>query len=320
MTTTLRSKRPGRSRALSRIGPVRGGDQNNAFVGVESVHLDEKLIQRLFAFVVSASESGAALTADGVYFIDEDEAGGVFFPLVKKITNTGGADTHKHLDKIRAADGEKGNSRFAGYGPGQEGLARSRSAHQENALRDAASQFLEFFRIPQEADDLLQFFFGFIDAGHILKGHPFLNIGKHFGPAFSEGHGLVATGLHLTHEKNPENDEDEDGKKGKKMAVPGSPGHILYFYGHIVVTKDFDEFIIIRRGYRLHLRRVVVFPFDLTAFDGHLDDVVGFDLGHKIAEIHICFGNARGLENTPQENDDDSRRDPKDDIFVRFRL
>ncbi len=34
--------------------------------------------------------------------------------------------------------------------------------------------------------------------------------GEELGPALAEGHGLVAAGLHLAHEEDPEEDEQED--------------------------------------------------------------------------------------------------------------
>ena len=40
---------------------------------VEAVHLDEQLVERLLALVVAAAEPGAAMTADGVDLVDEDD-------------------------------------------------------------------------------------------------------------------------------------------------------------------------------------------------------------------------------------------------------
>ena len=41
--------------------------------GVEAVHLDEQLVERLLALVVAAAEAGAAVAADGVDLVDEDD-------------------------------------------------------------------------------------------------------------------------------------------------------------------------------------------------------------------------------------------------------
>ena len=45
--------------------------------GLEAVHLGEHLVQRLLALVVPAAEAGAALAADGVDLVDEDDRGGL---------------------------------------------------------------------------------------------------------------------------------------------------------------------------------------------------------------------------------------------------
>src|ERR1700687_4930246 len=55
-TTTWRAKRP----RIEHVGPVGGGDQDDAFVRLEAVHLDEELVERLLALVVAAAEAGAA--------------------------------------------------------------------------------------------------------------------------------------------------------------------------------------------------------------------------------------------------------------------
>ena len=50
-------------RGIEHVGAIGRGDENHAGVLIEAVHLDEELIQRLFALVVSAAEAGAALAA-----------------------------------------------------------------------------------------------------------------------------------------------------------------------------------------------------------------------------------------------------------------
>ena len=100
-----RSKRPGRSeRGVEHVGAVGGGDDDDAFLGVEAVHLDEQGVEGLLALVVSAAEAVAAMTADGVDFIDENEAGGGFLALLEHVAHAAGADADEHLDEVRAGD------------------------------------------------------------------------------------------------------------------------------------------------------------------------------------------------------------------------
>ena len=46
-------------RRVEHVRPVRGGDEDDALVRVEAVHLDEQRVQRLLALVVPAAEPRA---------------------------------------------------------------------------------------------------------------------------------------------------------------------------------------------------------------------------------------------------------------------
>ena len=46
-------------------------------LGVEAVHLDQQLVERLLALLVAAADPSAALAADRVDLVDEDDAGRV---------------------------------------------------------------------------------------------------------------------------------------------------------------------------------------------------------------------------------------------------
>ena len=71
-TTTRRSKRPGRKQCrIENVRPVGCCNQDDAFVGFKAVHLDEQLVQRLLALIMSAAEACAAMPSDRVDFIDE---------------------------------------------------------------------------------------------------------------------------------------------------------------------------------------------------------------------------------------------------------
>src|SRR5207302_6606037 len=103
---------------IENIGPVSSSDDNDAFLGIESVHLDEQGIEGLFALVVAASYAMAAMAADCVNFIDENNARRGFLSLLKHVADPAGADADKHLDEIGAADREEWNVGLAGDGSG----------------------------------------------------------------------------------------------------------------------------------------------------------------------------------------------------------
>ena len=141
-------------RRIEHIGAVGGGDQDDAFVGFEAVHLDQQLVEGLLALVVSAAEARAAMAADGVDFIDEDDAGSVLLALLEQVADAAGADADEHLDEVGAGDGEERNVGFAGDGARQQGLAGSRRPDQQHAFGNAAAELLELLRLAQELDDL----------------------------------------------------------------------------------------------------------------------------------------------------------------------
>ena len=122
---------------VEHVGPVGGGDQDDPFVGLEAVHLHQELVEGLLALVMAASQTGAAMAADGVDLIDEDDAGGAFLRLHEQVAHPAGADADKHLDKVGAGDGEERNARFAGNGAGQQGLAGARRTDQEHPFGDS---------------------------------------------------------------------------------------------------------------------------------------------------------------------------------------
>src|SRR4051794_9750604 len=59
------------------VGPVGGRDHDDVVLGLEAVHLDEELVERLLALVVTAAHAGATVAADGVDLVHEDDAGRV---------------------------------------------------------------------------------------------------------------------------------------------------------------------------------------------------------------------------------------------------
>ena len=115
-------------RRIEDVGTVRRGDEDDAFVRLEAVHLDEQLVQRLLALVVAAAEAGAAMTADRVDLVDEDDAGRVLLALLEQIADARGADADEHLDEVGAADREERNVRFTRDRAREQRLAGARAS------------------------------------------------------------------------------------------------------------------------------------------------------------------------------------------------
>src|SRR2546429_7482490 len=83
-------------RRVKNIRPVRRGNDDDAFLGIETVHLDEQRIERLFAFIVAATEAMSAASTYCVNFVDENQAGRILARLLEHIPNGAGAPTADH--------------------------------------------------------------------------------------------------------------------------------------------------------------------------------------------------------------------------------
>ena len=115
-------------RRIEHVGAVGGGDQDDAVVGLEAVHLDQQLVQRLLALVVPAAEARAAMPADGVDLVDEDDAGRVRLALLEEVAHAAGAHADEHLDEVRARHREERPPGFTGHRLGEQRLAGARRA------------------------------------------------------------------------------------------------------------------------------------------------------------------------------------------------
>ena len=203
-------------RGVEHVGPVGGRDQDDAFIGLEAVHLDQQLVQRLLALVVAAAEAGAAMAADSVDFVDEDDAGRVLLGLVEHVAHAAGADADEHFDEVRTGNGEERHVGFTRDRAGKQRLAGAGRADEQHAARDLAAQPLELLRVAQELDDLLEVFLGFVDAGDVVEGDAAMRLGQKLGLGLAEAHGPAGAGLHLAHEENPDA-EDEDHRQPRQQ-------------------------------------------------------------------------------------------------------
>jgi hypothetical protein len=128
---------------VQHVGAVGRRDDDDAFVRFEAVHLDQQLVERLFALVIAAAETGAAMTADSVDLVDEDDAGRVLLRLLEHVAYAACADAHEHFDEVGARDGEERNVCFARDRARDQGLTRARRADQQRAFGDLAAEALE---------------------------------------------------------------------------------------------------------------------------------------------------------------------------------
>ena len=107
--------------------------------GLEAVHLGEHLVERLLALVVAAAEAGAALAADRVDLVDEDDRPAHLAGLLEQVADAAGADADEHLHEVRAGDRQEADAGLTGDGAGEQRLAGAGRADEQHALRHAGA-------------------------------------------------------------------------------------------------------------------------------------------------------------------------------------
>ena len=223
-------------RRVEDVGPVGGGDHDDAALGVEAVQLDQHLVQRLLALVVAAAEARAAVPAHGVDLVHEHDRGGVRLGLLEQVADPGRADTDEHLDEVGAGDRVERHASLAGHRPGEQRLAGTRRAVEQHALGDLGPDGLELRRVLQELLDLLQFLDGLVRAGHVGERGLRRVLGDQLGPGLAEVHHPRAAALHLRqHEEEQQEDHqvDQRGRDQVKQRVALRDGDVVSAAGRV---------------------------------------------------------------------------------------
>ena len=109
-------------RRVEDVEAIRCCDADDTVARGEAVHLDEDLVERLFALAVYLA--GGAGAADGVDLVDEDDrAGLVAAGALEQLAHAAGADADELLDEVAAARCEEGDAGLAGQRLGEQRLA-----------------------------------------------------------------------------------------------------------------------------------------------------------------------------------------------------
>ena len=191
---------------------------DDPLIRLKAVHLNKDLIEGLFPFIVSAPKTGSSLTAYGVDFIDEDNAGLVAFRHVKQVTHTRSTDADVHFHEVGTADREEGNPRLPCNGLRKQRFTRSGRPYKQNALRDLCPKIGKLLRAFEELDNLFQFLFLFLRSRNIRKTH--FQICGDSCLRLAEVHDLSATAAHRA--KDQEKRHDADNKNGYIEKIPPS--------------------------------------------------------------------------------------------------
>ena len=209
-------------RRVEDVRTVGRRQDDDAGVLLKAVHLDEQLVEGLLSFVVAAAKSCAALSADRIDLIDEDDAGRILLGLVKEVADTARTDADEHLDELGAADGKERHAGFSGGRLRNVCLTCTGAAYQQNALGDPGAEAGKPLRVTEELDDLAELFLFFVKPGNILEGDLAQVAVLHQARlAAAELHRLAAASL-LVHDHHPEEDEQKDHQQGREERnIPG---------------------------------------------------------------------------------------------------
>ena len=207
-------------RGVEDVGAVGGGEHDYAALGVEAVHLDEELVERLLPLIVPAAEAGATLPADGVDLVHKDDAWRVLLGLLEEVAHAAGADADEHLDEVGAGDGEERHSGLSGDGARQERLARTRRPDEERAFGYTGAELLELLGRFEELFDLRELLDGLVGPGDVGEGDLGLVLGHPTRPALAEAHDPVSAALHGAHEQDEEQHDEQYGRQGAEQREP----------------------------------------------------------------------------------------------------
>ena len=197
-------------RRVQNVGTVRSGDEHDGIVGIETIHLDEQLVEGLLAFVMAAAQAGATLTADCVDLVDEDDRRRSFLGLLEQVANTRCADADEHLDEVGTGDAEERHARFAGHRTREQRLASARRADEQASARDLRAKGLVFRRVGEEVLDFLHLLDSLIYAGDVVELYVRTLLMGFLGLRLAEAHLLVVGLLHLREEDPDENTEQKE--------------------------------------------------------------------------------------------------------------
>ena len=170
----------------------------------------------------------AATPPDRIDFVDKDQARGGFLALLKHVPDAGSTHADKHLHKIGAADAVERHVRLTGDRLGEEGFTRSRRSHHQDALGNPSTEFLKLLRVAQELHDLTYLVLGFLDSGHIGKGHLVLVLGQNAGLALAKAKGRLPRHPDLLPEEEVHNENEEHERQRAGQRLPhGVIDHLL---------------------------------------------------------------------------------------------
>src|SRR5882672_2147147 len=154
-----------------------------------------------------------------------------------------------------------------------------------NISTKSEPEMVEFLRILEVLDDLLELLLGLVDAGDVVEGDAADLLRQQPGAALAEAHGAAAAALHLAHEEDPDADQqqhreprDEDTEQRGDVVLEGRRGD-----ADLLVGQAADQVGIVRRIGR-EGAAVGEVAVDVVSLDGDVGDLAAIDVADEIGE------------------------------------
>ena len=282
------------------IRSVGRGNDDDAAVSFETIHLGEQLVQGLLPFVVAATDAGTTLATDSVDLVNEDQAGAVLLGLLEQIADPACTDTHEHLNEFRTREGEEGNASLTGNGLGKQGFAGARRADQQQTAGDLSTNGREAFGLLEEGHHFLKLLLGLSNAGDVIEHHAGFRFHHEAGLALAELHGLAGTTGHAAVAARQE-DQRTDQQEREQQVAKKTKGGGSRPWGMDVEADPFLFQGVDQLGCqtgKIHPQtldavvQVGIHRFDhgiaATVVDVHRGDATGFHVVEEAAVAHAC--------------------------------
>src|SRR5262245_52761197 len=113
----------------------------------------------------------STLAANCIEFIDKDNARGLCFCLLKKVSHACGAHTNEHFHKITAAKREERNVGFPSDCLGQKRFTGPWRANQKHTFRNARTDGFVTFWMFEKIDYFLELILRFVATGYVVESN-----------------------------------------------------------------------------------------------------------------------------------------------------
>ena len=261
-------------RRVEDVGTVGRGDEDDPAADVEAVHLDEQLVEGLLALVVTAAHAGAAVAADGVDLVDEDDRRSVLLGLLEQVADAGGTDADEHLDEVGAGDRVERHAGLARDRAGEQRLAGAGRAVEQHALGDLGAHGLELRRLLEELLDLAELLDGLLAAGDVGEGRLRHVLADQLRLGLGELHDPAAAALHLVHQEQEQQDDQDERQERRQDRAEQARLRVL----EVVVLRGALGLSLLGHGVELVLVAVDPGRDDLVAvLEGGPDLLVAVD-------------------------------------------